>query len=86
MTAMKLTCLSKILVVLLLAQNVHSQLRVGFYRSSCSLAELIVKDEVKKAFIRDKGVAPGLVRLHFHDCFVRVSKSVQSLINHSFSL
>ncbi|XP_062147586.1 peroxidase 5-like [Alnus glutinosa] len=71
MTAMKLTCLSTILVVLLLAQNVHSQLQVGFYRSSCSLAELIVKDEVKKAFIRDKGVAPGLVRLHFHDCFVR---------------
>lgn len=60
-------------MVILLCQSVSSQLQVGFYRTSCSLAELIVKDEVIKAFLRDRGVAAGLLRMHFHDCFVRVS-------------
>lgn len=71
-----ITCLSIVLgVVLLCTQSVDSQLQVGFYMNSCKLVEFIVKDEVRKAFIKDKGVAAGLVRLHFHDCFVRVSKS-----------
>uniref|UniRef100_A0A7N2MGC4 peroxidase n=1 Tax=Quercus lobata TaxID=97700 RepID=A0A7N2MGC4_QUELO len=40
-------------------------------KQTCSLAEFIVKDEVRNSFFRDQGVAAGLVRLHFHDCFVR---------------
>ncbi|KAL9672011.1 hypothetical protein QQ045_009585 [Rhodiola kirilowii] len=49
----------------------NAQLRSGFYAGSFTLAEVIVKNEVQKAFIKDRGVAAGLVRLHFHDCFVR---------------
>lgn len=50
----------------------EAQLQEGFYQSSCGFAEFIVKQEVRNGFIRDNGVAAGLVRLHFHDCFVRV--------------
>lgn len=37
-----------------------------------TLAQVIVKDEVTKAFNANSTVAPALLRLHFHDCFVRV--------------
>ncbi|MFS7929677.1 putative peroxidase [Helianthus anomalus] len=52
---------------------VHSkaQIQIGFYSDSCSEAESIIKQEVSKAYSEDRGLAAGLVRLHFHDCFVR---------------
>ncbi|KAF6137645.1 hypothetical protein GIB67_030537 [Kingdonia uniflora] len=61
------------LVIAVLCFNVRSetQLEVGFYGETCPLAEFIVKDEVIRGFTKDRGVAPGLVRMHFHDCFVR---------------
>ncbi|KAI3705857.1 hypothetical protein L1987_76106 [Smallanthus sonchifolius] len=49
----------------------EAQLHIGFYSGSCSAAEFIVKEEVAKAYSEDTGLAAGLVRLHFHDCFVR---------------
>ena len=78
---MLMTCFSVALLVILSCQSVHSQLRVGFYSFSCPFAEFIVKDEVKKEFFKDQGVAAGLVRMHFHDCFVRVRT-----IAHCFSI
>ncbi|KAI3872231.1 hypothetical protein MKW98_011723 [Papaver atlanticum] len=51
--------------------NVEAQLQVGFYQSTCPPAEFIIMNEVFSAFQANNGIAAGLVRLHFHDCFVR---------------
>ncbi|XP_075496667.1 peroxidase 5-like [Primulina tabacum] len=66
--------LPKVLILALLClgwSQVEAQLRVDFYNNTCPNAESIIWEEVKGAFFRDKGIAPGLVRMHFHDCFVR---------------
>ncbi|CAI8591424.1 unnamed protein product [Vicia faba] len=51
---------------------VHGQgTSVGFYSSTCSQAESIVKSTVTSHVNSDSTVAPGLLRMHFHDCFVQ---------------
>lgn len=44
-----------------------------FYQHSCPKAEEIVQSVVAKAVAREARMAASLLRLHFHDCFVKVN-------------
>ncbi|TKY45014.1 Peroxidase 47 [Spatholobus suberectus] len=47
-----------------------SGLNMNYYLWSCPFAELVVKNTVNKALQDDPTLAAGLVRMHFHDCFI----------------
>lgn len=46
-------------------------LSLSFYAKSCPKLESIVRKQLQKVFKDDIGQAAGLLRLHFHDCFVQ---------------
>ncbi|KAL5204302.1 hypothetical protein ABZP36_009173 [Zizania latifolia] len=61
-----------LLVVLLVVAGVcNGQLQVGFYSKSCPAAESTVASVVRQAAAADNTILPALVRLQFHDCFVK---------------
>ncbi|XP_072952019.1 peroxidase 56-like [Typha angustifolia] len=59
-------------LLLLTSAHVHGYgLEVGYYKRSCPAAEAIVRETVFGYFSQDPTVTAPLLRLHFHDCFVR---------------
>ncbi|KAH0753361.1 hypothetical protein KY285_006509 [Solanum tuberosum] len=50
---------------------VSAQLQVGFYKARCPTAETIVRDTVRTRFSSDRTITAALLRMYFHDCFVR---------------
>lgn len=61
-----------ILGISIFLQASEAQLQEGFYSNSCPKAEKIVKDYVKQHIHNAPSVAAAVLRMHFHDCFVRV--------------
>ncbi|XAR69550.1 Peroxidase [Bertholletia excelsa] len=59
------------LFVCFLLPLAKAQLRFGFYNSTCPRAEQIVREVVQKHFSADRSITAALLRMHFHDCFVR---------------
>ncbi|GJR12584.1 peroxidase 60 [Tanacetum coccineum] len=47
-------------------------LQYGFYKSKCQTSDVedIVRKTVYSKFLRDRTIAPALIRMQFHDCFV----------------
>jgi peroxidase len=47
-------------------------LQVGFYHAKCPVAEDVVLGEMRMILEEDPTLAPSLLRMHYHDCFVQV--------------
>ncbi|CAH2072704.1 unnamed protein product [Thlaspi arvense] len=78
MTALKMTISGFVFLQILLfllssfAPPTNAQgLKVGFYDKKCPKAELIVKKSVLDAMKNDPTLGAPLLRMFFHDCFVR---------------
>ena len=74
---MKVSALCAAAVLLLLVAQAPSaaeasHLKLGYYKKTCPGVEKIVKYHVAKAIKANRAAGAALVRLIFHDCFVRV--------------
>lgn len=70
-------------VIIIVVAGQGGGLRAGFYSSSCPKAESIVRSTVQTHYNKDPTLAPALLRLHFHDCFVQVYSSTFLSFNSS---
>ncbi|OIT25175.1 PREDICTED: peroxidase 64-like [Nicotiana attenuata] len=55
----------------LFSSSTVNALSSNYYDNTCPKAESTITKVVKKAMLNDKTVPAALLRMHFHDCFVR---------------
>ncbi|WVZ73002.1 hypothetical protein U9M48_021373 [Paspalum notatum var. saurae] len=60
-----------LLAVAMLLPRGGEALSLDLYEERCPEAEAAVTVAVRQALAKDRTVAAGLLRMHFHDCFVR---------------
>lgn len=60
------------LITMLSVVSTGKSLSLNYYEKTCPDTELLVAKAVKDATARDKTVPAALLRMHFHDCFIRV--------------
>ncbi len=75
-TSSALMSLLQVTPVLLLLVGSAGGLQVGYYDTSCPIAEAIVQIAVARYHFTDPFYAAGILRMHFHDCWVRVSNFI----------
>ena len=64
-----------------LIASTHAQLQLGFYANNCPKAEQIVLKFVHDHIHNASSLPTALIRMHFHDCFVRVRASIFKLLS-----
>lgn len=67
-----MSALVLLVTFMMISVGVDATLRVDYYNKCCPNVEKIVYGEMREAYHKDRTVAPGVLRVHFHDCFVRV--------------
>ncbi|RZB51962.1 Peroxidase 3 [Glycine soja] len=55
--------------------STHAQLQLGFYANNCPKAEQIVLKFVHDHIHNASSLPTALIRMHFHDCFVRAERN-----------
>ncbi|PTQ27014.1 hypothetical protein MARPO_0243s0004 [Marchantia polymorpha] len=60
-----------VVAVAIVVSDAQLQLSETFYDATCPQAASIVQQKVNAFVDADRGLAAALMRLHFHDCFVR---------------
>ncbi|OWM83503.1 peroxidase 27-like [Punica granatum] len=59
------------MLLLLVLDAANAELKVGFYSKACPNAEKIVKEVMDQVMSVAPSLSGPLLRMHFHDCFVR---------------
>ncbi|XVF18074.1 hypothetical protein REPUB_Repub10bG0180200 [Reevesia pubescens] len=59
------------LLLLLSASSPANALSSNYYDKTCPDVEHVVAEAVKSATMKDKTIPAALLRMHFHDCFIR---------------
>ncbi|XP_004240141.2 peroxidase 3-like [Solanum lycopersicum] len=59
------------LILMCIVVSSNAQLQQNFYAKSCPKAEKIILEYVHKHIPNAPSLAAALIRMHFHDCFVR---------------
>lgn len=59
-------------VVIFFLSSLCHGLSLNYYDKTCPQAEAIITNVVNEAVKADKKVPAALLRMHFHDCFIRV--------------
>ncbi|KNA19773.1 hypothetical protein SOVF_058270 [Spinacia oleracea] len=84
-----LILISSLLVIISEGQStvpVVPGLSYSFYYSSCPELEIIVRSHLWEVFNNDITQAAGLLRLHFHDCFVQDAPPNLTLRSAAFTI
>ncbi|WZZ83996.1 hypothetical protein YC2023_104568 [Brassica napus] len=71
MNCLRTIALSVSLFLVGLVGPIQAQLQMNFYANTCPNAEKIVQDFVSNHISNAPSLAAALLRMHFHDCFVR---------------
>lgn len=68
--AFRVSLVSAFLILQILSPT--DALSTNYYDHTCPQLEATVTAAVKKALVNDHTVPAALLRMHFHDCFIRV--------------
>ncbi|XP_074561813.1 peroxidase 5-like [Curcuma longa] len=71
MAALASVAVYSCMVLCLMSDAVAAQLRVGFYSQTCPTAETLIRQTFNDAVQQTDDIGADLLRMHFHDCFVR---------------